>query len=135
MTEQIDYDPNTVLEALIINEGRITSFNPKTTFQAIDRNNKEEIISWCMPDYSAGINVTYPYTAPSDGVIIASPQFRGGETTVMYIDDVQIFYMYGANPSYDSKHFIMPINKGNKVTLSRAYAAGGDKFYPLKGEI
>lgn len=92
-------------------------------------------VSWGMPDYSAGVSVTYPYTAPSDGVIIASPQFRGGETTVMYIDDVQIFYMYGANVSYDSKHFVIPVNKGNKVTLSRAYAAGGDKFYPMKGVV
>ena len=114
---------------------RITSFNPKTTFQSLDRNDKEEIISWGMPDYSAGVSITYPYTAPSDGVIIASPQFRGGETTVMYIDDVQIFYMYGANPSYDSKHIVLPVNKGNKITLSRAYVAGNDKFYPMKGVV
>lgn len=92
-------------------------------------------VNWCMPDYSAGVSVTYPYTAPSDGVIITSPQFRGGETTVMYIDDVQIFYMYGANISYDSKHIVLPVNKGNKITLSRAYAAGGDKFYPMKGVV
>lgn len=92
-------------------------------------------VGWGMPDYSAGVSVTYPYTAPSDGVIIASPQFRGGETTVMYIDDVQIFYMYGANISYDSKHIVLPVNKGNKITLSRDYAAGGDKFYPMKGVV
>lgn len=32
--------------------GKITSLQPKTTFHAVDYNEKAEIVSWCMPDYS-----------------------------------------------------------------------------------
>lgn len=59
--------------------GKVSNFNPKQPFRAVDYNDavlktdKQEIVSWLMPDYSAGIDISSQvlsgYTAPSDGFI------------------------------------------------------------------
>ena len=54
---------------------RIVSFTPKTTFHAVDWNDRKTVVGWGMPDYSAGVDITTTlfnnknYTAPTKGVL------------------------------------------------------------------
>lgn len=69
------YVGETVQNANLINAGRIE----EKLVDKLDRGNKQEIISWAMPDYSAGINITsLPYTAPKDGLISILGQIANG---------------------------------------------------------
>ena len=44
---------------LDVNNGKITSFTPKTAFHALDYNDKSTISGWSIPDYNSGITLTF----------------------------------------------------------------------------
>ena len=44
---------------LDVNNGKITSFTPKTVFHALDYNDKSTISGWSIPDYNSGITLTF----------------------------------------------------------------------------
>lgn len=44
-----------LLGKVSLNSSKITSFTPKTAFHAVDYNDRETVVGWGMPDYSAGI--------------------------------------------------------------------------------
>ena len=89
-----------------------------------------------MPDYSAGITPTLPYTAPSDGMYVASPQLRGGGTSTVYVNGEQVFYLHNANASYVSMPYTLLLKKGDEVSVNSVYGATEqDRFYPLKGVV
>lgn len=134
----INTDTNEITSAcvignVIINEGRITSFNPKTTFQAIDRNNKEEIISWGMPDLTAGVNLTSGTTIPVNSLVYVASTRSAGNLARAYLDGEEMFKNEGGASTSDGSGatFLAPENS--------IYTSSGnfDKqiYYPLKGEI
>ena len=113
--------------------GRITSFNPKATFQAIDRNDKEEIISWGMPDLTAGVNLTSGTTIPVNSLVYVASTRSAGNLARAYLDGEEMFKNEGGASTSDGSGatFLAPENS--------IYTSSGnfDKqiYYPLKGEI
>lgn len=113
--------------------GRITSFNPKTTFQVIDRNDKEEIISWGMPDLTAGVNLTSGTTIPVNSLVYVASTGSAGNLARAYLDGEEMFKNEGGASTSDGSGatFLAPENS--------IYTSSGnfDKqiYYPLKGEI
>lgn len=51
--------------------GKITSFTPKTTFHALDYNDRETVVSWGTPDYDRATSITSnsTFVAPFDGIV------------------------------------------------------------------
>ncbi len=95
-------------------------------------------VGWAMPDYSAGITPTLPYTAPSDGMYVASPQLRAdsGATSRIYVNGKQVFYLYNPVNSFISLPYTLLLKKGDVVSASSSYgAAEQDRFFPLKGVV
>ena len=121
-TENLVYDGSTQLNVLIVgpltqSSGTITSFNPKSTFHAVDYSDKNKIISWCMPDYNSILsNVGNGYTAPSDGIF---------------------WFSVGNNNSYRSVG-ITPAGSGIEINFDAVVnsygAAGGYQIYLSKGD-
>lgn len=121
--------------------GRITSFNPKNTFQAIDRNDTEWLSGLGMPDYSAGISITSytsssnQFVAPCDGVLIFTLNIStSGER--IYIDDVLIALPSAASSAKLGNTYSFTIGKGQKFYVSPGsfYTAYGiNAFLPFKG--
>lgn len=106
---------------------KITSFIPKTVFHALDYNDKTEIVGWGMPDYSAGVAISFPYTCPTDGVII----FVSGVNSYgkVIIDNTSYIQTCGG-PSYTSSDQMIVCK--DSVLTSEGYISDA-KFYPLKG--
>lgn len=123
------------------NLGKITSFTPKTAFHALDYNDKEEVVNWSMPDYSAGIaisgitNVNKQINIPTDGFLQIKYYLQnGGE--YFYLNDDIIFSAFSYNTT--NTYFIsapIPITKGNYNMRTLAVAARINSviFYPKKG--
>ena len=40
-------------------------------------------IGWCVPDYSAGVAVTFPYTAPKPGLFVATATGTGIDAVIV----------------------------------------------------
>ena len=141
--ENIAYDAgNKIYECNIgeaeVSSGVITSFQPKLPFRAVDYNDKQEIISWCMPDYSAGISIqsansaSKAFTAPCDGIIDC--EYVTTSVAGLPVIDTVSYGVY--NGSAIASWVCLPINKGQKfycTSIHTQHGAGSNKFYPLKG--
>lgn len=82
-------------------------------------------IGWGLPDYSAGIAVTSPYTAPKPGLFVAMAAGSG-------IDAITV---NGANTGIQSSagnSAIVVVSAGDEITVSGT-APATYKFFPLKG--
>lgn len=94
--------------------------------------NPSYIIDWCMPDYTAGINIaSLPYTAPTSGFVYLSLDPDHGE---LFINEARVGYM---NIVYNQAYYLFAtafVAKGDVVTANKWLStAGYSVFYPLKG--
>ena len=121
--------------------GRITSFNPKTTFQILDGNNKEEIISWGMPDYDAGIDITTytstsnQFAAPCVGFINVVYLAQASNSACPHIGN-KTFGSYNEGAIADNVTLL--ISEGETFYCTGMYANkgnGSNMFYPMKGVV
>lgn len=100
--------------------GVITSFTPKTTFQALDRNDSSTISGWSMPS-SRYIDLTLgasgsTYTAPANGWFFAGGISTGGWIKMLCNNMSTINYI----PSNNGSYLIIPAKKGAVMTLQYA---------------
>lgn len=118
--------------------GKITSFTFKTTFHALDYNDKGIIAGWGIPDYTAGIDITTTlfnnksYTAPTKGVLF-NAMIPPQDTEIKingYSVGVRRYSTYGnwiPTPYY--------LDAGDVFSVSGWIATDGKAyFFPLKGD-
>ena len=87
---------------------------------------RETVIRWIMPDYTAGVQVAgnTNYTAPCDGIFVGNSS--------IYVNGVEVSHFVSVVPGYNSSNGTpFYVEKGDicKATSSDV----GPKFYPLKG--
>lgn len=89
---------------------------------------KNRMIGWIVPDYSAGVSVNFPFTAPATGYIIGNVD-NSNSNIALYINDVEVCL----TTPYDTFVNLM-IDKDDVLTRERAFE-GYNKlvFYPMKG--
>ena len=91
-------------------------------------NNKSTIANWGTPNYSAGVELTTPYTVAKDGVI----NMRAGgnnRTSWVDVDGVRVFDS-GWGASYGSPdNCQIRVGAGQVITFQGTNC----QFYPLKG--
>lgn len=109
--------------------GRITSFNPKTSFHAIDRNDTEWASTASKPS-SRYIDLTLgasgsTYTAPANGwFAINKANTAAGQSVTLY-NESSHFRTLCANPAVGSGlSTFIPVKKGDIIAVF--YDAGGD---------
>ena len=121
----------------------ITSFNPKLSFRAVDYSDKEEIVSWNIPDYTKGINqsIDTTYTANHDGYITFCNTSGYDDTrytlTLIY-NGVTNSWQFGhsSNAMDNGCAWInYPVPKGSqyKITKDGGGSAYQMIFFPMKG--
>lgn len=107
--------------------GFISNWKLKTTFHAVDYNDKETIVGWGIPDYTAIVSITSPYTAPSNGFIQYNHSAnQNGKPT---IDGINVDDSPTAGNNYDSLYLLFPIAKNSIFTFPQNIA----KFIPCIG--
>ena len=79
-----------------------------------------------VPDYSAGVAVTYPYTAPTAGLFVA---FVGNGADVITVNGVNTGLQFNSGNSAS-----VMVASGDVVSVS-GNAAATCKFFPLKGAL
>lgn len=97
---------------------------------------RQTVVSWGIPDYTSVINITSPYTVPTDGMIELfqrGVQTYDGSISVI-INGVSMPAPFAYITSTVNKQYY--VSKGDVVVFS--YGGGNSstrssKFYPLKG--
>lgn len=102
----------------------------------LSRSDKEEIVSWGMPDYSAGVSKTIGdnHVAPTDGVVSFSGYSTRTTAAIFYVNDVKLTYAAPDGQMDTSSQILIP--KGSTYRLTTAnntYSNSFLTFYPLKG--
>ena len=94
----------------------------------LDRGNKQEIVSWGMPDYSGRISIVLPFTATQSGYVFAFSSITQGAATLL-VNGVQV-WTHSFGSSWTGASTYHPVNKGDIVTGTNI---SGVYFDPLKG--
>ena len=112
--------------------GRITSFTPKTAFHAVDWNDRETVVGWDKPDYTAGVSMTTPYTALKSGFIIGIHNLSDNGVRSLTING-NVIYNNSSGGKYlggQSAGFEYAVAKGDVISWTNFNAM---TFYPSKG--
>ena len=120
----------------------ITSFQPKQPFRAVDYNDKQEIISWGMPDWSSAISATGAYTAsnkfvaPCDGYLIYG--YWGTAKGALYVNDIVIGGVFGTSAGQGMAYpLTLLLKKGDtfyqQYANNASFPSEHNRFIPLKG--
>jgi hypothetical protein len=127
------YVGETIQNANLVNVGRVE----EKLSNCLTRNEKEEITSWGMPDYSAGIDIKTTlqsnknYTAPTKGVLFNS-MLPTNQTEIKingYSVGIRQFSTYGnwiPTPYYLNTGDVFSVTGWND-------SVGSAYFFPLKG--
>ena len=131
------YVGETVQNANLVNIGRIEEI----VVNKLDRSNKEEIMSWGIPDYSRGIIPSHPtssapFIAPADGIFVDCFYYSSETKSQLYVNGVEteIVMRTGASNRDNRSSVTVPLSKGDVIYWStgstNTFAIG---FYPFKG--
>lgn len=82
-------------------------------------------IGWVIPDYSAGTDVTSPYTAPKPGLFVATA--TGTEIDAVIVNGENTGIQFNAGHSAS-----VIVSAGDVITVNGTTTATY-KFFPLKG--
>ena len=74
---------------------------------------------WGPPDTSVAItNITFPYVAPKNGYVVFNVGVLGSDLdTEVFINGMRVYYETSHNPSSNGEQDIIPVAKGDTVTL------------------
>ena len=74
---------------------------------------------WGPPDTSVAItNITFPYVAPKNGYVVFNVGVLGSDLdTEVFISGMRVYYETSHNPSSNGEQDIIPVAKGDTVTL------------------
>ena len=128
------YVGETVQNANLVNVGRIQE-------QMLTRGNRQEIMSWEIPDYSRGIIPNHPtssapFTAPADGIFVDCFYYSSETISQLYVNGVEteIAMRTGSSNRDNRSSVTVPLSKGDVIYWStgstNTFAIG---FYPFKG--
>lgn len=100
----------------------------------LDRGNKEEIVSWGVPDYDNGIILngtsSLPFTAPTAGFINACVQ-SSGELS-LYVNGNLVWRRDSTQSTYGWAFSIL-VDKGDVITQNNLNTSTKFYYFPLKG--
>ena len=91
--------------------------------------------AWGMPDYSAGVTIAQvPFTAPSDGVVIASLAWSSSERYAT-VNGYRFIDQLNRSESGQKSSGMIIVNKGDQITINTANIAHFTQitFFPMKG--
>ena len=126
------YIGDTLQNAQLINVARIEETlidKADTDASNFTTAGKQTIVGWGMPDYSAGVALTMPYTAPCNGYALFSQQ--SNIASEIKIDGVFVGSTGGGAGALF--YLIRPICKDQQITSSNNAGIQGSIFFPLKG--
>ena len=114
----------------LVNAGRIE----EKLSDCLTRNNKQEIVSWGIPDYTAGISYAttgnISFIAPVKGYFSLNLMGTGGQVTINGNDIGALKYVTG----YSLFPNLIPLDKNDVLAISgNTTINGGCYFFPMKG--
>lgn len=119
---------NAVENLEILNVGQVM----EELSNKVNVSNTSWATSACMPDYSAGVSITFPFTAQTAGIIQIAA--LNGYNNVNVNGNQNFNGILCAAPS-NWNGSVFPVDKGDVITQASVTGTAAQTFYPLKGAI
>ena len=96
------------------------------------KSDRETVVGWGMPDYSAGVSTSSGYVADRDYIVVCIPKAPETGRYIITVDDKIVFQSYQstAYQQYTSGYFFLP--KGKTLLVKQGTFTEISRF-PLKG--
>ena len=103
--------------------------------KVISEANKETIVGWGMPDYSAGISIANntDYKVPTDGIVYFSGVNSTGARSTVKLNGVVFMVGFYSTTSYTGFSGSVLVNKNDIINVNFSQSKGTLEFYPFKG--
>ena len=124
-TANVEIDINQVYEDL-----NLKANSDLSNVASVASSFKEQSVGWGMPDYSAGVSVELPYTAPSNGFFVVHFTFNVGDV-YLYVNNIKVQEVGGG--AVAGMDYMIPVSKGDNITRSTTSTYYNGVFYPVKG--
>lgn len=119
--------PHAVMISIVYGSSGITSFQPKTTFHALDYNDKSEIIKWGMPTNKADVLTLgasgTTYTAPANGYFAFFAHYSSGSGAIVAMQNTNTdSHILGMEHTWYASNggarLYCPVKKGDSCTIN-----------------
>ena len=127
---------------MTLTNDKISNFQPKQPFRAVDYSDKSTISGWGMPsnkyiDLTLGASQS-AYTAPANGwYVVSKTSTDSGQYMNMLNTTNNISIETNATTSGNWTRCYLPVKKGDKITISYSVAGTTNyfRFIYAEGEI
>lgn len=126
-TTDIEIDINKVYEDL-----NLKATTDLSNVASVAQSFKNASVSWGMPDYSAGVSITLPYTVSNKGYVIGELYAnKVGAESYILINGANVISRHGSETGMQSVAFVLPVEVGDVVSIDKTNCSAS--FYPMKG--
>lgn len=129
----VNFDNALVCGTYEVSSSKITSMSSHTSFHALDYNDKNNVIKWGIPDYTAGISIASGYTASMPGIFMFGSNTYSSNPTFSVNGSV-IYTSQGFGSERMCNNVFILLKAGDVISWSQANATTATAvFYPLIG--
>lgn len=108
------------------------SANTSNIGNKLGEDDREKILAWVKPDYSAGVAISSGYVAPKSGVVVISGEPHSSEPTILYIDGTKVFKNHSSySGTITDGAGQALVGQGSVVTYS-GHSTVSAVFYPFE---
>ena len=121
-----DGDGNVIADTYLKTD--MSNLNPTQTA-------KDTIVSWGMPDFSAGVSANLPFTAPKNGICAFEGRCNSGQYFTLSVNGNKVGRTCATQQTGNASTLLFKVQKNDVITYEYSYNEISKEmtFFPLKG--
>jgi hypothetical protein len=121
-----DGDGNVIADTYLKTD--MSNLNPTQTA-------KDTIVSWEMPDFSAGVSASFPFTAPKNGICAFEGLCNAGQYFTLFVNGNKVGRTCATQQTGNTSTLLFKVQKNDVITYEYSYNETSKEmtFFPLKG--
>ena len=96
---------------------------------------KDTIVGWGMPDFSAGVSASLPFTAPKNGICAFEGSCYSGQYFTLFVNGNKVGRTCATQQTGNASTLLFNVQKNDVITYEYSYNEISKEmtFFPLKG--
>ena len=136
------YDPDVLNECLMHLKYDIpSSYDSKIencstkNLSNVTTDGKDKAVSWGMPDFSAGVSASLPFTAPKNGICAFEGLCNAGQYFTLFVNGNKVGRTCATQQTGNTSTLLFKVQKNDVITYEYSYNEISKEmtFFPLKG--
>ena len=106
-----------------------------TDFTNVSATGKSTASGWGMPDFSAGVSASLPFTAPKNGICAFEGSCNAGQYFTLFVNGNKVGRTCATQQTGNASTLLFKVQKNDVITYEYNYNEISKEmtFFPLKG--